>query len=109
MTLRFTAADPPSTVKRTLPLLRVIAFADGPFSIVGTDRGIDTLALAATQRKAAAGQPATLLDAAEVAPIDAHTFPNGCHMAEVEIDPETGAIELVRYIVGMSSAKRSIR
>jgi aerobic carbon-monoxide dehydrogenase large subunit len=50
-----------------------------------------------------------LPDAAEIAPIDAHTFPNGCHMAEVEIDPETGAIELVRYIVGMSSAKRSIR
>ena len=70
------------------------------FSIVGTDRGIDILTLATTQRKkAAAGQPATLLDAAEIAPIDAHTFPNGCHMAEVEIDPETGVVELVRYSV----------
>ena len=77
-----------------------IAFAAGRFSIVGTDRGIDIMALAATQRKkAAAGEPATLLDAAEIAPIDAHTFPNGCHMAEVEIDPETGVIELVRYSV----------
>jgi carbon-monoxide dehydrogenase large subunit len=77
-----------------------IAFADGRFSIVGTDRGIDIVALAETQRKkAAAGQPATLLDAAEIAPIDAHTFPNGCHMAEVEIDPETGVVELVRYSV----------
>jgi aerobic carbon-monoxide dehydrogenase large subunit len=77
-----------------------IAFADGRFSIVGTDRGIDIIALAATQRKkAATGQPATLLDAAEIAPIDAHTFPNGCHMAEVEVDPETGAVELVRYSV----------
>jgi aerobic carbon-monoxide dehydrogenase large subunit len=77
-----------------------IAFTDGRFSIVGTDRGVDIMALAATQRKkAAAGQPATLLDAAEVAPIDAHTFPNGCHMAEVEIDPETGMIELMRYSV----------
>ena len=56
--------------------------------------------LAARQRKkAAAGQAATLLDAAEVAPIDAHTFPNGCHMAEVEVDPETGIVELVRYSV----------
>ncbi|MDR3532400.1 MAG: xanthine dehydrogenase family protein molybdopterin-binding subunit, partial [Rhodopila sp.] len=54
-----------------------IAFAEGRFSIVGTDRGIDIVALAATQRKkAASGEPATLLDAAEVAPIDAHTFPN---------------------------------
>jgi carbon-monoxide dehydrogenase large subunit len=77
-----------------------IAFAGGRFSIVGTDRGIDIVVLAATQRKkAAAGEPATLLDAAEIAPIDAHTFPNGCHMAEVEIDPETGVVELVRYSV----------
>ena len=77
-----------------------IGFADGRFSIVGTDRGIDIVALATAQRmKAAAGQPATLLDAAEVATIDAHTFPNGCHIAEVEVDPETGTVELVRYVV----------
>jgi aerobic carbon-monoxide dehydrogenase large subunit len=56
--------------------------------------------LAESQRKkAAAGQSATLLDASEIAAIDAHTFPNGCHMAEVEIDPETGTIELMRYSV----------
>jgi carbon-monoxide dehydrogenase large subunit len=77
-----------------------ITFAEGRFSIVGTDRGIDIVALAGTQRKkAAAGQPATLLDAAEIAAIDAHTFPNGCHMAEVEVDPETGVVELIRYSV----------
>jgi carbon-monoxide dehydrogenase large subunit len=77
-----------------------IVFSDGRFSITGTDRGIDIVALAATQRKkAAAGQPAVILDTAEVAPIKAHTFPNGCHMAEVEVDPDTGTIELVRYIV----------
>ncbi|MDR3537156.1 MAG: xanthine dehydrogenase family protein molybdopterin-binding subunit [Acetobacteraceae bacterium] len=77
-----------------------IAFADGRFSIVGTDRGIDILALAAEQRqRAAAGQAVTTLDAAEIANIDAHTFPNGCHIAEVEIDPETGVIELARYSV----------
>jgi carbon-monoxide dehydrogenase large subunit len=77
-----------------------IGFAEGRFSIVGTDRGIDIIALAETQRKkAAAGQPAIILDTAEVAAIPAHTFPNGCHMAEVEVDPETGVIELVRYSV----------
>ncbi|MBN8910198.1 MAG: molybdopterin-dependent oxidoreductase, partial [Rhodospirillales bacterium] len=55
-----------------------IAFDAGRFSIVGTDRGIDILALAATQRqKAGAGQQATTLDAAEIANIDNHTFPNG--------------------------------
>ncbi len=75
-----------------------IAFADGRFSIVGTDRGMDIVDLAATQRrKVAAGQTAVTLDAAEIAPIDNHTFPNGCHMAEVEVDPDTGMVELVRY------------
>ncbi len=77
-----------------------ITFNDGNFSIVGTDRSIDIISLAATQRhKAASGQPAITLDTAEVAAIDDHTFPNGCHMAEVEIDPETGVTSVVRYVV----------
>jgi aerobic carbon-monoxide dehydrogenase large subunit len=77
-----------------------ITFADGRFTIVGTDRGIDIITLAATQRqKAAAGQQAVTLDAAEVAQVAEHTFPNGCHMAEVEVDPETGRVEIVRYRV----------
>jgi carbon-monoxide dehydrogenase large subunit len=77
-----------------------ITFTDGNFSIVGTDRSIDIISLAATQRrKAASGQPAITLDTAEVAAIDDHTFPNGCHMAEVEIDPETGVTTVVRYVV----------
>jgi carbon-monoxide dehydrogenase large subunit len=77
-----------------------IAFADGRFSIVGTDRGIDIMALAASQRqKAASGEQAITLDAAEVANIDKHTFPNGCHMAEVEIDPDTGVVTIARYRV----------
>ena len=77
-----------------------IVFADGRFAIAGTDRGIDIVALAATQRrKAAAGQVAIILDAAEVAEIKAHTFPNGCHIAEVEIDPDTGTVQLARYTV----------
>lgn len=77
-----------------------IQFADGRFTIAGTDRSIDILSLAATQRrKAAAGQKAVILDAAEVAQINFHTYPNGCHMAEVEVDPDTGAIQIVRYLV----------
>jgi carbon-monoxide dehydrogenase large subunit len=77
-----------------------IGFADGRFSVVGTDRGIDLLDLAATQRrKIAAGVTATMLDAAEIAPVDDHTFPNGCHMAEVEVDPETGHVDVVRLAV----------
>ena len=38
------------------------------------------------------------LDADAYNPSDAFTFPNGCHAAEVEIDPETGAVTLERYI-----------
>jgi aerobic carbon-monoxide dehydrogenase large subunit len=77
-----------------------IAFADGTFSIVGTDRGIDIVTLAATQRqRAAAGEQAITLDSAEIVDVAEHTFPNGCHMAEVEVDPETGMVEIVRYRV----------
>jgi carbon-monoxide dehydrogenase large subunit len=77
-----------------------IAFDDGRFAIVGTDRGIDIIALAATQRqKAANGEQAIILDAAEIATVAEHTFPNGCHMAEVEVDPETGVVDIVRYRV----------
>ncbi|MBS0562230.1 MAG: xanthine dehydrogenase family protein molybdopterin-binding subunit [Proteobacteria bacterium] len=77
-----------------------IVFEQGRFSIVGTDRGIDIVTLALQQRaKADAGQDVTTLDAAEVAQIQAHTFPNGCHIAEVEVDPETGVVSVVRYSV----------
>jgi carbon-monoxide dehydrogenase large subunit len=77
-----------------------IEFESGRFSIVGTDRGIGILELAAAQRaRLARGLDATLLDAAEVAEIRSHTFPNGCHIAEVEVDPETGHVQVVRYSV----------
>jgi carbon-monoxide dehydrogenase large subunit len=72
----------------------------GKFAVVGTDRGVGILELAAIQKaRAAKGEPATLLDAAEVAEIKSHTFPNGCHIAEVEVEPETGLITVPRYIV----------
>ena len=77
-----------------------IEFSAGRFSVAGTDRGLDILELATSQRaRAAGGQAATTLDSAEVAKIDVHTFPNGCHMAEVEIDPDTGMVSILRYIV----------
>ena len=73
-----------------------IVFENGRFSVIGTDRGMDILALAAHQH---ARPGATQLDAAEIAQIGVHTFPNGCHMAEVEVDPDTGSIHVARYIV----------
>jgi carbon-monoxide dehydrogenase large subunit len=68
-----------------------IVFADGKFSITGTDRGVDIITLAA-QKKG-------VLDTAEIAKIEAGTFPNGCHIAEVEVDPETGVVAIIRYVV----------
>ncbi|WP_426956391.1 xanthine dehydrogenase family protein molybdopterin-binding subunit [Muricoccus radiodurans] len=77
-----------------------IEFESGRFAIAGTDRGIGIIELAQRQReRAAAGQTSLLLDAAEVADIPHHTFPNGCHVAEVEVDPDTGHIAIPRYIV----------
>lgn len=77
-----------------------IVFEQGKFSIVGTDRGIDIVALATGQRaRANKGEDVVTLDAAEVAEIKSHTFPNGCHIAEVEVDPDTGMLDVKRYIV----------
>jgi len=75
-----------------------IAFEDGAFLVAGTDRRIGILPLAARQRQRKA-QGAVQLDAAEIANVETHTFPNGCHLAEVEVDPETGMIEVVGYAV----------
>ncbi len=77
-----------------------IEFTAGRFTVVGTDKGVDILSLAASQLgRVARGEAATTLDAAEIAKIESHTFPNGCHMAEVELDPDTGMVDVKRYIV----------
>jgi carbon-monoxide dehydrogenase large subunit len=76
-----------------------ISFESGEFRIAGTDRRLPLLELAARVRSAQE-LPADLpqsLDTELVAEGPPSAFPNGCHIAEVEIDPETGAIELVRY------------
>ncbi len=76
-----------------------IEFSRGRFSIVGTDRGIGIMELAAKIREGltlADGTPATL-DAKLVFAGVPSAFPNGCHIAEVELDPETGVIEVVKY------------
>src|SRR5262252_9102554 len=76
-----------------------IEFADGRFVIAGTDRSIGVLELAAKLRagvKLPDDAPKTLdvKIASETVP---SAFPNGCHVAEIEIDPETGVVEVVKY------------
>lgn len=74
-----------------------IIYRDGAFTVTGTDRRITLFELAARardleQRGAIAEDLDTRLTA------DApQTFPNGCHVAEVEIDPDTGHVQLVSY------------
>jgi aerobic carbon-monoxide dehydrogenase large subunit len=78
-----------------------LGFVDGAFRISGTDREISIEAVAR-----AAFNPAAL--PADVEPgfaesghftPPAATFPNGCHVCEVEIEPETGQVDIVRYLV----------
>jgi carbon-monoxide dehydrogenase large subunit len=77
-----------------------IEFGGGRFSVAGTDRGVGILELARIQReRLARGETVTILDAHEEAEIASHTFPNGCHVAEVEVDPETGIVTVPRYMV----------
>jgi carbon-monoxide dehydrogenase large subunit len=67
-----------------------IEFGSGGFRIKGTDRAISIQELARRRQ----GE----LDIAYANKFGA-TFPNGCHIAEVEIDPETGEAEIVSYVV----------
>jgi aerobic carbon-monoxide dehydrogenase large subunit len=76
-----------------------IEFANGSFRIAGTDRAIDIMALAERLRsgpKPPDGVPATL-DVTHVTEPVPGTYPNGVHVAEVEIDPPTGATQVVKY------------
>jgi carbon-monoxide dehydrogenase large subunit len=77
-----------------------IEFARGRFTIAGTDRSIGIMELAEKLRqgiKLPDGVPSSL-DTRHVSDgPGASTYPNGCHVAEVEIDPDTGVVEVVRY------------
>ncbi len=76
-----------------------IEFSAGRFTIAGTDRGIGIMDLAAKLRAGAPRPPdlPATLDASLVFAGAPSAFPNGCHVAEIEIDPETGQIDVVRY------------
>ena len=76
-----------------------IEFRDGRFAIAGTDRGISVLDLAARLREAGPlpdGVPSSL-DVTHVFDQAPMAYPNGCHVCEVEVDPETGVAKVVRY------------
>jgi carbon-monoxide dehydrogenase large subunit len=75
-----------------------IEFANGQFTIAGTDRSIDIMELARRVREGKMPEDVpSSLDVDHTSGPVPSTFPNGCHVAEVEIDPDTGVVEIVRY------------
>ena len=77
-----------------------IEFANGRFVVVGTDRSIGIMELAQKLNEGVdlpADLPRTL-SVDHVFKQAPPAYPNGCHVAEVEIDPETGVTEVVSYI-----------
>jgi aerobic carbon-monoxide dehydrogenase large subunit len=76
-----------------------ISFAGGRFTVTGTDRsvGIFDVAAAATDGKTMPEDLSGPLAATSDETITQLGFPYGAHVCEVEIDPQTGALELVRY------------
>jgi carbon-monoxide dehydrogenase large subunit len=74
-----------------------IAYRDGRFEVVGTDRRISLFDLAARAAEMKErGELAENLDTKTTAQTP-QTFPNGCHIAEVEVDPETGGVAILAY------------
>ncbi len=78
-----------------------IVFADARFAVAGTDRAVGLKEVAR-----AAFQPAQLPPGLEPGLYETGTFspkqgtwPNGCHICEVEVDPETGAVALESYVI----------
>jgi carbon-monoxide dehydrogenase large subunit len=78
-----------------------LSFEEGRFRVAGTNRAVSL-----TEVARAAFQPAQLPPGLEPGLYETGTFaprqdtwPNGCHVCEVEIDPDTGAVEVVGYVV----------
>ena len=78
-----------------------IVFADGSFTIAGTDRTMP-IGQVAQMSFIPVGLPSELgvgLQGAGAFAANVPSFPNGCHICEVEVDPETGQVTLDRYSV----------
>jgi carbon-monoxide dehydrogenase large subunit len=75
-----------------------VEFADGVFRVAGTDRAVAILDLAERMRdEPMPDDLAGGLDNAAKFTSPQMSFPNGCHVCEVEVDPDTGAVTVVAY------------
>ena len=80
--------------------LNDIVFETGHFTIAGTDRSISLMELARRVKTRQVRLPADLpqtLDVDHIFKEAPSAYPNGCHIAEVEVDPDTGMVAVVRY------------
>ncbi|MBT7612489.1 MAG: xanthine dehydrogenase family protein molybdopterin-binding subunit, partial [Rhodospirillaceae bacterium] len=78
-----------------------IEFRDGTCRIVGTDRTMsltDIVAKSYNVSNLPAGEEPGFQVIGSFKPADGPTYPNGTHICELEVDPETGSIELLRYV-----------
>jgi carbon-monoxide dehydrogenase large subunit len=78
-----------------------VQLRDGRFAVAGTDRGVTFAEVARTAyqpRQLPAGMEPGFSETAAFTP-PAVTFPNGCQVCEVEVDPETGVVRIVRHAV----------
>lgn len=78
-----------------------IDFSDGLFTVKGTNRSISVLELERALNNADVlpeDVPGTLTTKGQYER-EAFNYPNGCHIAEVEVDPDTGHIDLTHYVV----------
>jgi carbon-monoxide dehydrogenase large subunit len=67
-----------------------IEYKDGRFTVAGTDVGIDLFELAGRQ-------PEGRIAIATLQKVDGPSWPNSCHVCEVEVDPDTGVVDIVKY------------
>lgn len=75
-----------------------IQFAAGRFRVKGTDRSVDVFEVAAAARRADAPPECRgPLDGTSDEDMPMPSFPYGCAVCEVEVDPDTGVVEVVRY------------
>jgi carbon-monoxide dehydrogenase large subunit len=75
-----------------------IEFSARRFSVKGTDRSVDLFEVAAAALRADAPEDCRgPLDGTSDETMPSPSFPYGCAVCEVEVDPETGVVELVRY------------
>jgi len=68
-----------------------IEYAEGMYRIAGTDRGIGLFELAARQ-------PDNRIYVDSTSSVNGPSWPNGAHIVEVEVDPDTGAVDIVSYV-----------